>query len=483
MLFIEPSFLFLFLPVLLAVYFPVGRRCRNAALLIASLLFYAAGEKAFVLILVASVAMNYLFGVWIDRMRGRGAARIYLAAGIAGNLSLLAGFKYFNFFVDNLNVMFGWAGLPQVVALPVHMPIGISFFTFQAMTYIIDVYRGEADAQKNPVSLALYIALFPQLIAGPIVRYRHIAAQLAERTVNRAGFAEGVRRFVIGLGKKRIIADTLAVPADSIFALPAGDLTTGVAWFGALCYTLQIYFDFSGYSDMAIGLGRMFGFRFPENFNYPYIARSITEFWRRWHISLSTWFRDYLYIPLGGNRRGAARLYFNLVTVFILCGFWHGAEWKFVLWGVYHGVFLVAERAGLRRLLERSPAPVAHVYAALAFVFGWVLFRADNAGHAAGYAAAMLGFAGGDGVVAHLGLYGGTDIWLAFVAAIIGSAPVFPWLGRICERIAGRLDAAAARGFESAVSIVRVVSIIAVLLLSMMLIASGTYNPFLYFRF
>jgi alginate O-acetyltransferase complex protein AlgI len=289
MLFSEPAFIFLFLPLLFLVYACAPRAARNTLLLLASLLFYAWGERIFVVAMLVSIAFNYLIGLLVDTGRPRGLDRAWLIVGVLGNLGLLAVFKYANFFIANLNSLAAAFKMEPIHWKAIHLPIGISFFTFQAMSYIIDVYRRDVEVQKNPVRIALYITLFPQLIAGPIVRYETIARQLAYRTVNRAGFAEGVRRFVLGLGKKMLIANVVALPADQIFALPVDKLTPPVAWLGALCYALQIYFDFSGYSDMAIGLGRMFGFRFLENFNYPYIARSVTEFWRRWHISLSTW--------------------------------------------------------------------------------------------------------------------------------------------------------------------------------------------------
>jgi alginate O-acetyltransferase complex protein AlgI len=351
MLFTEPVFWFLFLPLLLSLHFLVVRPQRNLLLLLASLLFYAWGERSFVFVMLASIAFNYVVGLWIDTRRGvRSRERRWpLAVGVAGNLLLLAAYKYANVLADQLSAVFVALGLPGLELEPIHLPIGISFFTFQGMSYVIDIHRGETPVQRHPLRLALYISMFPQLIAGPIVRYGRIATQLVERTIDRRGFADGVRRFTVGLGKKVLIANSVALPADTIFALPPDQLTTAAAWLGIVCYTLQIYFDFSGYSDMAIGLGRMFGFRFPENFNYPYVAESVTEFWRRWHMTLSNWFRDYLYLPLGGNRLGRVRLAANLFTVFFLCGLWHGASWTFVVWGLYHGVLLSLERRRVGR--------------------------------------------------------------------------------------------------------------------------------------
>ncbi len=301
MVFSSVIFMFAFLPLVLLSYFSVRSiKSRNIVLLGASLLFYAWGEQVFVLLLVCSIVLNHLLGRMIERARRTRSARPALAVAVGVNLLLLGVFKYANFLVDNLNEALEVAGLPVVTLDPIHLPLGISFFTFQALTYVIDIYRGEAPAQRSAFHTALYISMFPQLVAGPIVRYHTIAARLTRRYVTREGFTIGVRRFIIGLGKKMLIANTLAVPANSVFALPAEDLSAPLAWLGVLCFTFQIYFDFSGYSDMAIGLGRMFGFKFPENFNYPYISASVREFWRRGHISLATWFRDYLYIPLGG---------------------------------------------------------------------------------------------------------------------------------------------------------------------------------------
>jgi alginate O-acetyltransferase complex protein AlgI len=331
LLFSSNIFLHLFLPFLLGVYFLVPRSWRNVVLLAASLFFYAWGEPRLVLVMLGSTVLNYRLGCWIGRARETPQGRRILAMGIAANLAILASFKYSTFIVECINPL--WAGLfgsslevPEIV-----LPIGISFYTFQAMAYLIDVARGDTEAEQNPINLSLYIAMFPQLIAGPIVRYTQVADRLHDRTESVDQFAEGIRRFIIGLGKKILIANSAAAAADAIFNIPDSGLTFVVAWLGLACYTLQIYFDFSGYSDMAIGLGRMFGFKFPENFRYPYTAQSVSEFWRRWHISLSSWFRDYLYIPLGGNRGSSLRISCNLVIVFLLCGLWHGASMNFVI--------------------------------------------------------------------------------------------------------------------------------------------------------
>jgi alginate O-acetyltransferase complex protein AlgI len=397
-LFTEPSFLFLFLPVLLALYFlptlkgsAYGKRPHagyaNVLLLAASVLFYARGGGAFTWLMLGSIAFNYVMAIAVARDR----SRAWLAAAIAVNLGVLAVFKYANFFAENVNALLTAFHVGSFAVPHVLLPIGISFYTFHAISYVVDVYRGDATAQKSPVHAALYLLLFPQLIAGPIIRYREIADQLARRVVRIDDFAEGARRFIVGLGKKVLIANNVATAADGIFALAPSELTAAHAWLGIVCYTLQIYFDFSGYSDMAIGLGRMFGFRFPENFRWPYIADTVQDFWRRWHMSLSSWFRDYLYVPLGGNRASKRRMYFNLVLVFFLCGLWHGASWSFVVWGLYHGTFLVVERLGLAGVVRRFPAPVRHAYLLVVVMIGWVFFRADTLQHAVAYLGAMAG--------------------------------------------------------------------------------------------
>src|SRR6266567_2038949 len=341
MVFSSPIFLFLFLPITLGIYYMLRGRARNLWLLGASLVFYGWGEPKFLFVMLASIVSNFLLALWIERSRNTRQARIALTLAVVVNIGLLATFKYANFFVDGLNTAAGVLSLRQLLIPAIALPIGISFFTFHALSYVIDVYRGDAPAQRNPFDMALYISLFSQLVAGPIIRYHDIAPQLRERSVTPAMFGRGVERFIVGLGKKVLIANTLAVPADLIFSLPGEQLTTSIAWLGVLCYTLQIYFDFSGYSDMAIGLGLMFGFRFLENFNYPYISQSVTEFWRRWHISLSTWFRDYLYIPLGGNKRGTWITVRNILIIFLVSDFWHGANWTFIVWGFLNALYIM----------------------------------------------------------------------------------------------------------------------------------------------
>ncbi len=389
MVFASPLFLFAFLPLVLAAYFAAPARLRNGVLLAASILFYVWGEGALIALVAGSVLVNWRLGIAIAAAEGAPRRR-RLAAAVATNLALLGVFKYAGFVTTNADLLLRSFTEHGITAAAIPLPLGISFFTFHAISYVVDVHKRRALPERRLPDFALYILLFPQLIAGPIIRWRDIAQQIPRREERLADFAYGVRRFVIGLGKKVLVANTLGATADQVFALPVAELTTPVAWLGLACYTLQIYFDFSGYSDMAIGLMRLFGFRVLENFNYPYVARSIREFWRRWHISLSNWFRDYVYLPLGGNRRGRARGYANLVIVFLLCGLWHGASWNFVLWGAWHGVFLVVERAGLGPVLDRRPR-IGHVYALLVVMAGWVLFRSDSLAHAAGFYGALLG--------------------------------------------------------------------------------------------
>jgi alginate O-acetyltransferase complex protein AlgI len=478
-LFTEPTFLFLFLPVLLALYFLRRPHASyaNWLLLAASILFYAKGGGAFTWLMLGSIAFNYWMAIWIDRARARSErdAKRLLATTIGINLLVLGIFKYANFFVDNVNAVLTASHAPALTIPPVLLPIGISFFTFHAISYVVDVYRRDAKAQKSPVHAALYLLLFPQLIAGPIIRYREIADQLARRTVSLEDFAQGIRRFVVGLGKKVLIANIVAGPADKIFGLPSNQIDTPHAWLAIICYTLQIYFDFSGYSDMAIGLGRMFGFRFPENFRWPYIADTIQEFWRRWHISLSSWFRDYLYVPLGGNRVSPGRVYVNLVTVFFLCGLWHGASWNFVIWGLFHGTFLVLERLGLASIVRQIGGPVAHAYAMLIVMIGWVFFRADTLPHALAFLKSMFGM---HGLLAPtpltLNYFLTTELWLALIAGIIGSMPIIPAMAR-WQRF-GRLPAF---GLDLAAT----AALAGVFFASVLQVAARTYNPFIYFRF
>ena len=470
-LFTEPAFLFLFLPVVLALYFACPRRgpLRNILLVAASALFYAKGAGTFTWLVAALIVFNYLAARLIGPRRQTLAARWLLAGAVSADLGVLAAYKYADFAVGNLNVL--WAALGRgVFPLPhVLLPIGISFFTFHAISYVVDVYRRDATAQKSPVEAALYLLLFPQLIAGPIIRYREIAGQLKSRDVHASGFADGVSRFVVGFAKKVLIANVVAVPADAIFGMPTGQLTAAHAWLGTLCYTLQIYFDFSGYSDMAIGLGAMFGFRFPENFNYPYVAASVQDFWRRWHMSLSRWFRDYVYVPLGGNRRSAGRTYANLVAVFFLCGLWHGASWTFVAWGLYHGAFLVLER--LRGRTSHRTA-LAHAYTLVVVGVGWVFFRAETFTQAAGFLRAMAGFGLARPTPFAVSYYLDPKTLAAIALGLIGSTPAPSTAARRMASWAG-----------PARLLLEPAAIVLLFAVSVMFIAASSYNPFIYFRF
>ncbi|HUW31202.1 MAG TPA: MBOAT family O-acyltransferase [Planctomycetota bacterium] len=483
-----PVFLFLFLPVVLLLGLGLRGRFRNVVLIAGSLVFYLWDEKLFGVLLLASIGINYAIGLGMGRVTDRRAARLLLVLGAVVNLGLLVACKYANFIVANVNGLLGVASIPPVQLARVHLPLGISFFTFQGLSYLVDIYRGEAKPAGGPGQFALYLAFFPKVIAGPIVKYKEIAGQLASRSVNRQDLADGIRRFIIGLGKKIIIANALAVPADRIFALRTGLLTPATAWLGAVCYTLQIYYDFSGYSDMAIGLGRMFGFRLPENFNYPYVSRSIREFWQRWHISLSTWFRDYLYIPLGGNRSGTARTYVNLMIVFLLCGLWHGANWTFVVWGAFQGCFLILER-----IRKRSPSPPLerglggevfhHAYALLVIIVGWVIFRATTLGGALGYLGAMAGIARGSASAPGAAFFVSAELPALLAVAILGAAPLLPGLAALRARAAAGFTGFIGRAVGTAAAMADLGVMGLILVYSTMLIAAGTYSPFIYAQF
>jgi len=465
------TFVFFFLPVVVGIYLLLGPRLRNVFLLATSLLFYTWGGGTFVLWLLLSIAGNWGLGFVADRARESGTVRnrrAAVAASVVLNLSLLGWFKYANFLADQLHAL-GFSFLWSDVALP----IGISFFTFQAMSYVIDVARGDADVLRDPLDFALYVALFPQLIAGPIVRFREIADQILRRTTSLADVTTGATRFALGLTKKVLVADSVAPIADAVFASDA-PLSVGDAWVGMLAYGVQIYFDFSGYSDMAIGMGRMFGFRIPENFRRPYAAVSVTDFWRRWHITLSSWFRDYVYIPLGGSRVSAARGWRNLIAIFLLTGAWHGANWTFILWGVYHGALLIFERqVGWRtEPVELVPRLARRGYAFLAVMFGWVVFRAESLSDAAHVYGALVGLSSTEGAtaIADVLTVDGTAALLFGLAAAflppLTSAGVY-------------LDTSASTGAAAYRYAVAVVA----LPLALLTIASAGFSPFLYFRF
>ena len=479
MVFSSPTFLYAFLPLFIVVYF--ARRSiawRNAILLAFSLLFYAWGETVFVLLLLASIAFNWAVALAIDKADLVNRKPI-LILGICLNLVVLGVAKYADFIVLTVNAIYPAAGFPQ---LNLPLPLGISFFTFHAISYLFDVYRRNARAEESLMRVAVYIAMFPQLVAGPIVRFSTVARQLRQRSTTVWRAATGMRIFAIGLTQKVLIANEVGIAADVAFAL-GPDLDASEAWIGLASYTLQIYYDFAGYSNMAIGLGFLIGFGFPRNFDLPYTSRSVTEFWRRWHMSLSRWFRDYLYIQLGGNRHGPARTYFNLTIVFLLCGLWHGASWNFVIWGVWHGGLLVVERAFLGSVLERTHAVLRRVYLMLAVMLGWVWFRAETFTEAGSYFRSLVGMSG-DGVVDSDFASVFTPYWLiVFTAGCLLALFRMPQFQR--RRIAQtEISVPAGRPYGAlAVRLGADIGIWLLLLMSLIALAGATNNPFLYFRF
>jgi alginate O-acetyltransferase complex protein AlgI len=478
MLFTEPGFLYLLVPLLALTYWWMPLLGRNLLLLTVGVLFYWWGEKLFV-VMLASIALNWLFGLGVDRERFPRAARWFLGFGIAANLGLLGVYKYANFAVDSLNQLLGAAGM---AAIPwqerIHLPIGISFFAFQGVSYLLDVWWGIAKRSRSPLVVGLYISLFPHMIAGPIVKYKEIVHQLLERHLSWEDVHTGLRRFLIGLAKKVLIANGVAHGADLVMAAPAGELSAAAAWLGLLCYAIQLYFDFSGYSDMAIGVARMLGFRIPENFNHPYVARSITGLWQRWHMTLSTWLRDYLFFPLAGRRPSPQRTKAALFTVFLACGLWHGASWNFVLWGAWNGLFLVLERSGFGPWLERRPAAVAWGYAMAVWLAGLVLFRCTDLGHAGGYFAALAGAGGAMPAAA----FWDRQVLLCLGLGLVASLPVVPWLAARRDALAAASPARAPL-LAGAWAWSRTVWLAALFALCSLLCAAGAYNPFLYFQF
>ena len=467
MVFSTPVFLFYFLVVTLLVYYLVPLRFRNLVLLLSSLFFYYWGERDYVVIMLLSTAIDFTHGMLVERCKKQGndkGARWAVASSMFFNLLLLFFFKYWDFLAGSLQAI----GLTFVPVLDIHLPIGISFYTFQTMSYTIDVYRGDARAQHSIVNFGTFVTLFPQLIAGPIIKYKDLADQLDSRTNSTEQFASGVQRFMVGLGKKLLIANNVGMLWESYKAMAVTDLTVAGAWLGVLAFTFQIYFDFSGYSDMAIGLGRLLGFEFMENFNYPYISKSITEFWRRWHISLSTWFREYLYIPLGGNRCSKPRWVFNLLVVWAATGFWHGASWNYVIWGLYFFVLLVAEKLWLGRLIQKLPALLQHLYALFFILVSWAIFAIEDFTQLQGYLAVMFGLGGAPLTNGDFVYYLRSYLPILCVAAV-ASVP----LGvRLFQKLPQR-----------AAQVSGVVLILAGLVVCTAYLVDGTYNPFLYFRF
>jgi len=472
MLFNSAVFLFLFLPILLVLYYVMPKRGRNGLLFLASLFFYTWGEQELVVIMLLSTIIDFSAGILIEQ----GRKKLGLLLSLTFNLGILAVFKYLDFFFENYNSLLSLFGVDSgyLLELPgIALPIGISFYTFQTMSYTIDVYYGKVKANRNFIDFGAYVTMFPQLIAGPIVRYADINEQLKSRETSVDKFAQGVERFIIGLAKKMIFANTFGYIADGIFMHNPADLTTGAAWLGIIAYSLQIYFDFSAYSDMAIGLGKMFGFDILENFNYPYISRSIKEFWRRWHISLSTWFRDYLYIPLGGNRKGKSRTYINLFIVFFITGMWHGSSWNFIIWGLFHGLFLVIERLGFDKILEKTWRPVQHFYALFLALIGWVFFRAEDLPQALHYLMSMAGVNEG---ILHADVFLDTETILTFILGFILAMPIY-------KPVRERIEAYSRTDFGVVPLSIYYLFLGILLFVSIAIISADTYSPFIYFRF
>jgi alginate O-acetyltransferase complex protein AlgI len=484
MLFSSLFFLFVFLPLTLGGSYLLPRRARNLWLLALSLVFYAWGEPSFVLVMLGSIVGNYAVGFAVAPTRSPRTRRAGLVLALVANLGMLACYKYLALFGETLNALLASLGVARLELPALALPIGISFFTFQALSYVIDVYRGQVAVQRSLTDFALYVALFPQLIAGPIVRYKEVEVQLAHRALRASTLASGVRWFLYGLAKKVLIADTAARAAEAIFSLPNEALDFRFAWLGVLAYTIQIYFDFSGYSDMAVGLGRLLGFRFPQNFQHPYASRTITEFWRRWHRTLSGWFRDYLYVPLGGNRGGAWKTTRNLWIVFLLCGLWHGASWSFVLWGAWHGLLLSLERTKLGlALLGRAPRPLLHLWTMLSVMLGWVLFNARDLSQALAFYRAMLGLAPSNAM--HLAELVDADALAAILAGAVLALPVAPALGaRLSRWMRAERRTSRAASFRCGVlGLAHLAGLTVLAWLCAAFVAAQTYSPFLYFRF
>lgn len=471
MVFSSVIFLFLFLPAVLLIHFLLPARFRNLFLLVSSLLFYAWGEVKFTAVIAASICINYGFGLFIRAAPDQRASLLRCGVGVAANLALLVWFKYANFVVENINAVRGVFGHGPLDWEKIHLPLGISFFVFQGISYVVDVHRRIVDPQRSFVDYAMYKALFPQLIAGPIVRYVDVAKQIASRRLSTAQFAAGIRTFIVGLGKKVLIANAMASGCDAIFALPAAELNGPVAWLGVFFFFMQIAFDFGGYSDMAVGLGRMLGFEFVQNFKHPYISKTLSEFWQRWHISLSTWFRDYLFNPLGGYRCSRARAYANLMTVFILCGLWHGASWNFLFFGLYQGLILLAERILDLRRWKFFKSPAGHLYFLWVISLTMLLFRADDLAQTGVFVRAMYGFAAAAPGMHLVGEFIDRQMLVVILAGILAATPVAPWLGeRLRSRPAVR-DTLCTAGLAL------------VFIACAMKLAAGTHNPFIYFRF
>lgn len=470
MVFSSVMFLFRFLPIFFLIYFLVPGRGKNVILFLGSLIFYAWGEPVYVVLMLFSTVVDYVNGRLIGRFRGRAQAKFFLVFSVVINLFILCFFKYADFLIQTVNNLTG-ASLP-LLNLP--LPIGISFYTFQTMSYTIDVYRSKAKVQKSILDFGVYVTMFPQLIAGPIVKYSSVEENLHNRKTDMVGISRGVKRFVAGLAKKALLANTIGELWAVISAMEFESISVFTAWIGIFAFAFQIYFDFSGYSDMAIGLGEIMGFHFPENFNYPYIASSITEFWRRWHISLGSWFREYVYIPLGGNRKGVPRQLLNILIVWTLTGIWHGAGWNFLLWGLWFAFLLMLEKLFLGKVLSRLPKGIGILYNTAAVLFGWVLFALESPAEIGGYLWAMFRF--GSNLADSQGLYLFGEYFILFAIALIASTP-------LPGRIVGRLEKSETGWGIALYRLGEKVVPAILLLLCIAVIVDATFNPFLYFRF
>lgn len=471
MIFSSLTFLFAFLPAVFILYYSVNDKFKNFVLLLASLFFYAWGEPRYIFLMLVSIGANYIFGLKVSS-NNKKEKKLWLTLSVIFNISLLVIFKYSNFFVDNFNTLFN-----ANISIPtISLPLGISFFTFQTMSYVIDVYRKDVNAQKNIFDLALYISLFPQLVAGPIVRYQTVDNQINKRIHSSDKFAVGVNRFICGLAKKVILANQLGIIADGVFSVNIANLSIAESWLGIICYTLQIYFDFSGYSDMAIGLGKMFGFDFLENFNYPYISQSVSEFWRRWHISLGSWFKDYVYIPLGGNRVSPIKQYRNLFVVWSLTGIWHGANWTFLTWGIYYGILISIEKAFLDKLLKNVSQIFRHIYLVLIVMIGWVFFRSENIAQSSEFIQVLFGI-GSNPICNNSFVMYINESGYIIILAIIFATPIIPKLKSILKSKTKKLvESNFIYGLHSTF-------LVSLMFIVVVILINSTYNPFLYFRF
>lgn len=470
MVFSSYSFLFYFLPILILIYYRVSERFHNILLLVFSLAFYAWGGPEYLLVMFLSILVNYIMGLVVFTVREKHfKLKIALCVTVLLNLLLLGYFKYFDFFIENINFIF----CTEFTKLDIVLPIGISFYTFQGLSYVIDVKNGKGEVQRNPLKVALYISFFPQLIAGPIVRYETVASELECRHADRNDMSYGMGRFVVGLAKKILLANEFGQIADQYFALKAGELSIVTAWIGAVAYTLQIYYDFSGYSDMAIGLGRIFGFHFPENFNYPYISKSVTDFWRRWHISLSTWFRDYVYIPLGGNRCSGGRHIFNIFFVWTLTGIWHGASWNFLIWGMYYAFLLILEKVFLVKYADRLPDFLKGVMTMLLVTVGWVIFRADTLSHACTVLKSMFDIHTNSHLFVRQTVRFCQDSGLWFLGGVLFAIP-------LAEKVKTFAKRYLSVQWRKALHLVGFVFLFALCVIKLVV---SSYNPFIYFRF